>query len=101
MRENVCVLVDACPGRKEEDQPRRASEPSCVSVASVTKKMMLLSFLLMNRADTVCLIPLLFSLYSQDEATSALDNKSEKVVQEALDKLVAMRRRTTIIVAHR
>ncbi|KAM3576986.1 hypothetical protein VYU27_001127 [Nannochloropsis oceanica] len=36
-----------------------------------------------------------------DEATSALDNKSEKVVQEALDKLVAMRRRTTIIVAHR
>jgi len=30
-----------------------------------------------------------------------LDNKSEKIVQEALDKLVAMRRRTTIIIAHR
>lgn len=34
-----------------------------------------------------------------DEATSALDNKSEKVVQEALDKL--MENRTTIVIAHR
>ena len=42
-----------------------------------------------------------FSSSPQDEATSALDNKSEKIVQEALDKLVAMRRRTTIIIAHR
>ena len=34
-----------------------------------------------------------------DEATSALDAESEKVVQEALDRLT--RRRTTVVVAHR
>jgi ATP-binding cassette subfamily B (MDR/TAP) protein 1 len=36
-----------------------------------------------------------------DEATSALDSESEKVVQEALDKVVALKKRTTIIIAHR
>jgi ABC-type multidrug transport system fused ATPase/permease subunit len=36
-----------------------------------------------------------------DEATSALDNESEKVVQRALDKLMAQRQRTTIVIAHR
>ncbi|KAJ0412383.1 hypothetical protein ATCC90586_005403 [Pythium insidiosum] len=36
-----------------------------------------------------------------DEATSALDSESERVVQDALDKLVALRRRTTVIIAHR
>jgi len=36
-----------------------------------------------------------------DEATSALDNKSEKVVQQALDKLQEFKRRTTIVIAHR
>lgn len=34
-----------------------------------------------------------------DEATSALDNKSEKVVQEAIDNL--MKNRTVIVIAHR
>lgn len=34
-----------------------------------------------------------------DEATSALDNHSEKLVQDALDKL--MKDRTTIVIAHR
>ena len=34
-----------------------------------------------------------------DEATSALDNQSEKLVQEALDRLMA--NRTTIVIAHR
>lgn len=34
-----------------------------------------------------------------DEATSALDNQSEKLVQEALDRL--MSNRTTLVIAHR
>lgn len=34
-----------------------------------------------------------------DEATSALDNESERIVQQALDKL--MQDRTTLVVAHR
>ncbi|CAM9148636.1 unnamed protein product [Choristocarpus tenellus] len=36
-----------------------------------------------------------------DEATSALDNESEKQVQEALDNLQALKKRTTLTVAHR
>ena len=37
-----------------------------------------------------------------DEATSALDNKSEQVVQEALDRLLQTgKNRTTIVIAHR
>ena len=36
-----------------------------------------------------------------DEATSALDNESEKVVQRALDELMAQRQRTTLVIAHR
>ncbi|MGB8644250.1 MAG: ABC transporter ATP-binding protein [Anaerolineae bacterium] len=36
-----------------------------------------------------------------DEATSSLDNESEGLVQEALDRLMHARRRTTVIIAHR
>ncbi|CAK4447983.1 unnamed protein product [Aphanomyces euteiches] len=36
-----------------------------------------------------------------DEATSALDNESERIVQESLDALLEMKKRTTVIVAHR
>jgi len=36
-----------------------------------------------------------------DEATSALDNESERVVQAALDAVVAETRRTTLVIAHR
>ncbi|ETW04341.1 hypothetical protein H310_04637 [Aphanomyces invadans] len=36
-----------------------------------------------------------------DEATSALDNESERIVQASLDALLQLKRRTTIIVAHR
>ncbi|OQR85633.1 ATP-binding Cassette (ABC) superfamily, partial [Thraustotheca clavata] len=36
-----------------------------------------------------------------DEATSALDSESEKVVQEALDKLLTEKGRTTLLIAHR
>ncbi|EQC30402.1 hypothetical protein SDRG_11977 [Saprolegnia diclina VS20] len=36
-----------------------------------------------------------------DEATSALDTESEAIVQASLDKLLTLKKRTTIIVAHR
>ncbi|EQC32587.1 hypothetical protein SDRG_09904 [Saprolegnia diclina VS20] len=36
-----------------------------------------------------------------DEATSALDNESERIVQASLDALLKMKKRTTVIVAHR
>mmetsp|Transcript_13435 Transcript_13435/g.25091 ORF Transcript_13435/g.25091 Transcript_13435/m.25091 type:complete len:891 (-) Transcript_13435:145-2817(-) len=36
-----------------------------------------------------------------DEATSALDSKSELIVQEALDKVMAMKSQTIIVIAHR
>ena len=36
-----------------------------------------------------------------DEATSALDSSSERLVQDALDSVVAERKHTTIVVAHR
>ncbi|CAK4558395.1 unnamed protein product [Aphanomyces euteiches] len=36
-----------------------------------------------------------------DEATSALDTESERIVQASLDTLLQLKRRTTIIVAHR
>lgn len=36
-----------------------------------------------------------------DEATSALDTESERVVQEALDALMAATKRTTLVIAHR
>jgi len=36
-----------------------------------------------------------------DEATSALDNESEKIVQAALDDMMAKQKKTTITIAHR
>jgi len=36
-----------------------------------------------------------------DEATSALDAESEGLVQDALNKLIASRQQTVVIVAHR
>lgn len=36
-----------------------------------------------------------------DEATSALDSESERVVQEALDKIMASKAQATIVIAHR
>ncbi|EFJ31808.1 hypothetical protein SELMODRAFT_86998 [Selaginella moellendorffii] len=36
-----------------------------------------------------------------DEATSALDAESERIVQQAIDRLVGEQQRTTVIVAHR
>ena len=42
------------------------------------------------------------SILLLDEATSALDNKSEKMVQEALDRLLKQgKNRTTVVIAHR
>jgi len=36
-----------------------------------------------------------------DEATSALDNESERIVQAALDEIMAQQQRTTVVIAHR
>jgi ATP-binding cassette subfamily B (MDR/TAP) protein 1 len=36
-----------------------------------------------------------------DEATSALDSESEQVVQEALDKIMRDKTKTTVVIAHR
>eukprot|EP00980_Cylindrotheca_fusiformis_P019676 scaffold6870_cov121-Cylindrotheca_fusiformis.AAC.3 len=36
-----------------------------------------------------------------DEATSALDTESEKIVQDALDKIMASKKLATIVIAHR
>jgi len=36
-----------------------------------------------------------------DESTSALDSESERIVQDALDSVVAERKHTTIVIAHR
>lgn len=36
-----------------------------------------------------------------DESTSALDTESERIVQDALDSVVAEQKRTTIVIAHR
>jgi ATP-binding cassette subfamily B (MDR/TAP) protein 1 len=36
-----------------------------------------------------------------DEATSALDSASERVVQAALDEIMAAEQRTTVAIAHR
>ncbi len=41
------------------------------------------------------------SLLFLDEATSALDAESEALVQEAIDKLIALGGCTVILVAHR
>lgn len=36
-----------------------------------------------------------------DEATSALDSTSEKIVQEALDKIMLRSDQTCVVIAHR
>merc|ERR1719343_1925993 len=36
-----------------------------------------------------------------DEATSALDSESELIVQEAIEKIISAKKRTTVIIAHR
>eukprot|EP00934_Nitzschia_sp_Nitz4_P005837 Nitzschia sp. Nitz4//scaffold153_size53422//46055//50256//NITZ4_006766-RA/size53422-snap-gene-0.60-mRNA-1//-1//CDS//3329537277//5827//frame0 len=41
------------------------------------------------------------SILLLDEATSALDNDSERLVQSAIDNVLAVRRKTTIVIAHR
>lgn len=41
------------------------------------------------------------SIMILDEATSGLDSENEKIVQESLDKIIKLRKCTTLIVAHR
>ena len=46
-----------------------------------------------------CSLYLLFFAFSSPQATSALDAESERVVQEALDRLMVGR--TSVVIAHR
>jgi len=43
----------------------------------------------------------MFLSFSSDEATSALDTESERVVQNAIDNLMASKNQTIIVIAHR
>lgn len=68
--------------------------------------MLLISFCILSIELLVILtqshnLPSLLLCNATDEATSALDNESERQVQEALDHLQQLKRRTTLVVAHR
>lgn len=48
-----------------------------------------------------CCVPSLLITCVLLQATSALDSESERLVQDALDHILAEQHRTTVVIAHR
>ena len=88
-----------------EDKNRELLWPDASSKIQRSYSLMVSIHIRMEECKThlmsICNMPCAISLLIHTEATSALDSESEAIVQAALDRLVASKKRTTIVIAHR